>query len=139
MIRFSGRIAAFLTLYCLLNHVFAQPAPEGVRSNQVSPGSLASEVVVPKQITSNMLITIEDGDHLGVIDGDGDIIIPIQYDNLGPWGDGMIAVNQGAEGVAWGRRGGKWGFADESGELRVPVKFDEVHPLCIPCVLDKTN
>lgn len=82
---------------------------------------------VPNQTVSNMLITIENENHLGVVNGNGEIIIPFQYDDLGSWGDGMIAVNQGAEGVAWGRRGGKWGFADESGELRVPIRYDEVH------------
>ena len=127
MIQLSERLTIILILYGFFSYSYTQPTPVEHNFQKDFPGNLSSEMMAPNHVSSNLLITIENENHLGVVNGDGNIIIPFHYDNLGPWGEGMIAVNQGAEGVGWGRKGGKWGFADENGELRVPVKFDEVH------------
>jgi hypothetical protein len=81
-------------------------------------------------------IRILDGRKVGIADTSGKIIIPPVYDFTFGFDHGLALVNLGGNSVSmnpmdpdceyhtW--EGGKWGIADRSGKLLLPVDFDYV-------------
>jgi len=91
----------------------------------------------------------QNGTKMGVINGSGEIILPIAYTHVGQFfhtpgfSTNFAPINIGAEWVwdnsvasYWGDgghelRGGKWGFIDTSGNLIIPaeLEYDLVYPV----------
>jgi hypothetical protein len=75
-------------------------------------------------------------DKWGIIDKTNRQIVPFIYDLVGDYGDGLFAVNQGGEENENSERGidspitvgGKWGYADLTGKLVIPLQFDGAEP-----------
>jgi len=61
----------------------------------------------------------------GCIDLKGSEIVPIQYDDIGSWGYGLIAVNKGGKAVDYHMEGGKWGYCNENGKLVIPLQYEK--------------
>lgn len=52
----------------------------------------------------------------GYVNTDGKPIVPIEFDEVGEWVEGMVKV----------KKGSRYGFYNELGELIVPIKYDDV-------------
>ena len=52
----------------------------------------------------------------GYVDTDGKPVVPIEFDEVGDWVEGMVKV----------KKGSRYGFYNELGELIVPIKYDDV-------------
>jgi hypothetical protein len=61
----------------------------------------------------------------GCIDLKGNEVIPLQYDDMGFWGNGLIPVNKGAKMVDYLRQGGIWGYCNYKGQLVIPLRFEK--------------
>lgn len=75
--------------------------------------------------------TICNGGKWGFINSDGIVAVPLKYDDVRDFSEGMAAVNIGGivEYVDYEESifsGGKWGFINTSGVVAVPVKYTEV-------------
>ena len=60
------------------------------------------------------LIRYRKGDKWGYIDKQGEIVIPIQYDDAGFFSEGLARV----------RVNGKYGFIDTKGNMVIPAVYD---------------
>ena len=58
----------------------------------------------------------------GVIDTSGEIVVPIIYDYMFEFQDGIAAV---AIGNDWSDY--KWGFVDTSGKIIIPIEYDNIY------------
>jgi len=71
------------------------------------------------------------GGKWGFTNTKGIVVVPLKYDDVNDFSDGMAAVNIGGT-VAYDEYdesyfiGGKWGFINSAGMVVVPVKYDEV-------------
>ena len=67
----------------------------------------------------------------GFIDKQGKLVIPIQYDNIGGFAEGLARVQQN----------GKYGFLDKSGNTAIPFKFKNAgsFELGLAWVVDDSN
>lgn len=63
------------------------------------------------------LIRYRKGDKWGYIDKQGEIVIPIQYDDAGFFSEGLARV----------RVNGKYGFIDTKGNMVIPAVYDEAY------------
>jgi hypothetical protein len=63
------------------------------------------------------LIPYRKGDKWGYIDKQGEIVIPIQYDDAGFFSEGLARV----------RVNGKYGFIDTKGNMVIPAVYDEAY------------
>jgi hypothetical protein len=61
----------------------------------------------------------------GCIDLKGKVVIPVTYDDMGQWGNNLIPVNMRAKGMNIPRKGGKWGYCNTQGKLKIALQFDE--------------
>ena len=66
----------------------------------------------------------------GCIDLQGKEIIPVKYDDMGFWGNGLIPVNTGAKEVNYLKKGGKWGYCNAKGVLVIPMQFEAAETFC---------
>jgi hypothetical protein len=55
----------------------------------------------------------------GLIDGEGNEIVPPEYVQVGEFHEGLVAVKLKAENQ-------NWGFIDKTGKVVVPPKYDDV-------------
>lgn len=56
----------------------------------------------------------------GVINASGKVVVPFQYDDVGPsFSDGLLAV----------KKDSRWGFIDREGHETVPLVYRAVHPV----------
>ena len=62
------------------------------------------------------LIPYKEGDKVGFCDRNKKIVIPIKYDWVWSFSEGLACV----------KLNGKWGFIDGKGEVVIPIKYDEV-------------
>lgn len=60
--------------------------------------------------------TVKRGGKWGLINKNGELLIPFQYDYMLPFSKGLSAV----------RRAGKWGFIDAAGAERIAIQYDKV-------------
>jgi len=87
------------------------------------------DIVIP--FTSSYTVAIEFCDGLamvgketdgvmkyGCIDKTGKVVIPMEYDAIGVFSDGLIPV----------KKGGKDGFVDKTGKVVIPMEYDIVAP-----------
>jgi len=61
---------------------------------------------------------------LGYINLKGQEIIPVEFDDIKSFSEGLIAVNKGAKKVEYEKVGGKWGYYNLKGEQVIPLKYD---------------
>ena len=73
-----------------------------------------------------ILAAVEQRKKHGCIDLQGHVVVPIEYDDLGFWQEGLLAVNRGAQEKNYLKRGGKWGFCNAQGREVIPVRYEEV-------------
>ena len=71
------------------------------------------------------LIPFRKDNKWGFCDKNKKIVIPLKYDAVYPFWEGLAAVNIGAESYEGGAvSGGKWGFIDKTGKEVIPLKYD---------------
>jgi hypothetical protein len=74
----------------------------------------------------NGLAPVKDKNKWGFINADDDVAIPLQYDAVRNYEEGMAAVNKGATVNSFGMmQGGKWGFANAAGKEMIALKYDD--------------
>ncbi len=61
----------------------------------------------------------------GCLDLQGKTILPFDYDAVGLQSEGLLPVNKGGEGGRFLTEGGKWGYCDANGVLKIDLKFDK--------------
>jgi hypothetical protein len=66
------------------------------------------------------------GGKWGVIDLSGNIVVPLQYDQLNNFSEGFAQVALGGEFKGLFYEGWKWSFIDKTGKLLTPIKYDKV-------------
>ncbi len=63
---------------------------------------------------------------IGCIDGNGKIIIPIEYDLIYPYTEGLAVVNQGGDyDENYYFVGGLYGYYDQNGKLAIPLSYED--------------
>jgi hypothetical protein len=62
----------------------------------------------------NGLMRVTKDNKIGLLDKNGSFVVPMEYDDVGNFSDGM----------AWVRMGDQYGFVDESGDLVIPIMLD---------------
>ncbi|WP_165370421.1 WG repeat-containing protein [Hymenobacter persicinus] len=77
-----------------------------------------------------ILASVEQHEKHGCIDLQGQVVIPIAYDDLGVWQEGLLAVNRGAKTKNFLKRGGPWGFCNPQGQEVIPIRYEEVYGFC---------
>lgn len=63
-------------------------------------------------------------DKLGFINQDGVEVIPVEFDAVLYFSEGIVPVNKGAKKISYESIGGKWGFWDKSGKEIIPPKYE---------------
>lgn len=71
------------------------------------------------------LIYVENGEKIGFIDVDGQVVIPVEFDAVQSFSEGMIAVNKGASKTNYLPSGGKWGFWSMDGREIVGLEYED--------------
>ena len=66
------------------------------------------------------------GEKKGCIDGNGKIIIPVEYDFIYPYTEGLAVVNKGgAYDENYYFVGGLYGYFDQNGKLAIPISYED--------------
>src|SRR5687768_1528919 len=85
-----------------------------------STGSEKHSIIPPVEVNPhNHLAKVELNGKAGCIDSLGNEVVSVIYDDLGFWGDNLIAVNIGAKKVDYSIDGGKWGYCNARGKLTI--------------------
>jgi hypothetical protein len=86
----------------------------------------------PKDIISAERVPVSKGDKAGYLDLRGRIAIPLIYDSVTAFHEGIAAVE----------KGDKWGYINTDGKIVIPIKFDDAGPFgngLAPAVVGKTS
>ncbi|MCL1917304.1 MAG: WG repeat-containing protein [Peptococcaceae bacterium] len=73
-------------------------------------------------VIAENLKRIRKGNKFGVIDADGNIILPVEYDFVFTFSE----FSEGSKGLAAVQKDGKWGYIDAGGVWVVPLEYDSV-------------
>lgn len=88
--------------------------------NSLLPESKVYKYIVP---FGNNKLTIATTEHLsGFIDRYGREIIPLKYNDVRPYHEGLAAVSLSGKNIY----SGYWGFIDETGKEILPIKYNDV-------------
>jgi len=94
----------------------AQPRLQQVQVSQANPNAL-------RESTSAAVFPFSDRGKFGLINRQGQVIVPPQFDTIGCQQEGLIAVEVGAEQGPDGTRSGKWGFINYQGQMVISPQF----------------
>lgn len=86
---------------------------------------LISPLIVAQSSSRVQLAYTVNNEKSGFIDHNGKPIIPIEFDQVKVFSEGLIAVNQGAKKVNYEKKGGKWGFWNQAGQEVIPLKYED--------------
>ncbi len=75
----------------------------------------------------NRLYLVEDGGKYGFIDFEGNIIVPLIYNHVRNFNEGVAWVNLGGIKQNYDCIGGKWGFIDEEGKVIRKIDLELVN------------
>ena len=103
----SGRVAVSPRYESILSALSAEAAAERKPEGRFMAASVEPETTA--------IIAVRDGAKWGFVDRDGQLL-PLRFDEVGPFQDGMAAASQGL----------LWGFVSTSGLIAIPLTFDAV-------------
>lgn len=66
-----------------------------------------------KNLSGNAIFAVKKGGKWGYIDGYGKVIIPLEYEEVGNFSEGLAAVH----------KDGKWGYINLKNEVVIPIEF----------------
>lgn len=72
----------------------------------------------------------------GIIDKNGEIIVPVQYDNIHYYSNGIFIEGYASVGIINDNGSYSFGYVNEKGQVSIPLKYSEVTPFShgVACV-----
>ncbi len=99
--------------------------------SQATNAANTSNKIDPKNYDGPLFPAIKDGKY-GFIDTKGNFLIPPTFTSAENFSEGMAAVYVGGRSFIYGEsgqhislEGGKWGYIDRTGEIKIPPQFGE--------------
>ncbi len=110
------RLISILCICCLLGGALAE-APANLYSS-ISYGFGFDDG--EPELTADSLLQAELDGRCGFVNLDGELVIPMEWDEVQCFSEGLARV----------LRGGKYGFIDETGALVIPCEWDDADVMC---------
>jgi hypothetical protein len=85
----------------------------------------------PDYVVEGVFRVVDENKKMGFADLDGNVVIPIKYDFVTEFHDGLACFGSGytveQKGEMSFMKGGKWGFIDHKGDTIIPQVYDEMN------------